>query len=98
VRRQRQATRGACLPFDQGHLFGLQADLIVPIAVDLAHQPTQLAVALPELRAPQRVKLADLLRPPVQVALIGGFIIWQEDTRLRVETPTGGWQTLVSSN
>jgi hypothetical protein len=34
----------------------------------------------------------------VGVALIGGFIIWQEDTRLRVETPTGGWQTLVSSN
>ena len=32
------------------------------------------------------------------VALIGGFIIWQEDTRLRVETPTGGWQTLVSPN
>jgi hypothetical protein len=34
----------------------------------------------------------------VGVALIGGSIIWQEDTRLRVETPTGGWQTLVSSN
>ena len=32
------------------------------------------------------------------VALVGGFIIWQEDMRLRVETPTGGWQTLVSSN
>jgi hypothetical protein len=34
----------------------------------------------------------------VRVALIGGFIIWQEATRLRVETPTGGWQTLVSPN
>ena len=34
----------------------------------------------------------------VGVALIGGFIIWQEDTWLRVETPTGGWQTLVSPN
>jgi hypothetical protein len=34
----------------------------------------------------------------VGVALIGGFIIWQEDTWLRVETPTGGWQTLVSAN
>jgi hypothetical protein len=34
----------------------------------------------------------------VGVALIGGFIIWQEDTRLCVETPTGGWQTLVSPN
>jgi hypothetical protein len=34
----------------------------------------------------------------VGVALIGGFIIWQEDTQLRVETPTGGWQTLVSPN
>ena len=34
----------------------------------------------------------------VGVALIGGVIIWQEDTRLRVETPTGGWQTLVSAN
>jgi hypothetical protein len=32
------------------------------------------------------------------VALIGGLIIWQEDTRLRVETPTGGWQMLVSLN
>jgi hypothetical protein len=32
----------------------------------------------------------------VGVALIGGLIIWQEGTRLRVETPTGGWQTLVS--
>ena len=29
----------------------------------------------------------------VGVALIGGCIVWQEDTRLRVETPTGGWQT-----
>jgi hypothetical protein len=34
----------------------------------------------------------------VGVALIGGFIIWQEEARLRVETPTGGWQTLVSAN
>jgi hypothetical protein len=34
----------------------------------------------------------------VGVALIGGFIIWQEDMQLRVETPTGGWQTLVSAN
>ena len=34
----------------------------------------------------------------VAVALIGGFIIWQEDTRLRIETPTGGWRTLVSPN
>ena len=34
----------------------------------------------------------------VGVALIGGLIIWQEGTRLRVETPTGGWQTLVSPN
>ena len=34
----------------------------------------------------------------VGVALIGGFIIWQEDTQLRVETPTGGWQTLVNAN
>ena len=34
----------------------------------------------------------------VGVALIGGVIIRQEDTRLRVETPTGGWQTLVSAN
>jgi len=34
----------------------------------------------------------------VGVALIGGFIIWQEGMRLRVETPTGGWQTLVSPN
>jgi hypothetical protein len=34
----------------------------------------------------------------VGVALIGGVIIWEEDTRLRVETPTGGWQTLVSPN
>jgi hypothetical protein len=34
----------------------------------------------------------------VGVALIGGVIVWQEDTRLRVETPTGGWQTLVSTN
>jgi hypothetical protein len=34
----------------------------------------------------------------VGVALIGGFIIWQDDTRLRVETPTGGWHTLVSVN
>jgi hypothetical protein len=32
----------------------------------------------------------------VGIALIGGFIIWQEETQLRVETPTGGWQTLVS--
>jgi hypothetical protein len=34
----------------------------------------------------------------VAVAVIGGVIVWQEDTRLRVETPTGGWQTLVSAN
>ena len=34
----------------------------------------------------------------VGVALIGGVLIWQEDTRLRVETPTGGWQTRVSPN
>jgi hypothetical protein len=34
----------------------------------------------------------------VGVALIGGFIIWQEGARLRVETPTGGWHTLVSAN
>ena len=34
----------------------------------------------------------------VGVALIGGFIIWQEGMWLRVETPTGGWQTLVSLN
>jgi hypothetical protein len=34
----------------------------------------------------------------VGIALIGGFIIWQEDIQLRVETPTGGWQTLVSAN
>jgi hypothetical protein len=34
----------------------------------------------------------------VGVALIGGVIIWQEDMRLRVETPTGGWWTLVSAN
>jgi hypothetical protein len=34
----------------------------------------------------------------VGVALIGGVLIRQEDTRLRVETPTGGWQTLVSPN
>jgi hypothetical protein len=34
----------------------------------------------------------------VGVALIGGCIIWQEDTQLRVETPTGGWRTLVSTN
>ena len=34
----------------------------------------------------------------VGVALIGGIIIWQEDTMLRVETPTGGWRMLVSSN
>jgi hypothetical protein len=34
----------------------------------------------------------------VGVALIGGCIIWQEDMVLRVETPTGGWRTLVSSN
>jgi hypothetical protein len=34
----------------------------------------------------------------VGVALIGGCIVWQEDTRLRVETPTGGWQTLVNAN
>jgi hypothetical protein len=34
----------------------------------------------------------------VEVALIGGYIIWQEEMRLRVETPTGGWQTLVSLN
>jgi hypothetical protein len=34
----------------------------------------------------------------VGVALIGGVIIWQEDTWLRVETPTGGWQTRVSVN
>jgi hypothetical protein len=34
----------------------------------------------------------------VGVALIGGLIIWQEATRLRVETPTGGWHTLVSVN
>jgi hypothetical protein len=34
----------------------------------------------------------------VGIALIGGFIIWQEDTQLRIETPTGGWQTLVSAN
>jgi hypothetical protein len=34
----------------------------------------------------------------VGVALIGGVIIWQEDPRRRVETPTGGWQTLVSAD
>jgi hypothetical protein len=34
----------------------------------------------------------------VGVALIGGIMIGQENTRLRVETPTGGWQTLVSLN
>jgi hypothetical protein len=34
----------------------------------------------------------------VGIALIGGFIIWQEDTQLRIETPTGGWQTRVSAN
>jgi hypothetical protein len=34
----------------------------------------------------------------VGVALIGGFIIWQEDMMLRVETPTGGWRMLVSLN
>ena len=34
----------------------------------------------------------------VEVALIGGIIIWQEDTMLRVETPTGGWRMLVSLN
>jgi hypothetical protein len=34
----------------------------------------------------------------VGVALIGGCIIWQEETVLRVETPTGGWQTRVSLN
>jgi hypothetical protein len=34
----------------------------------------------------------------VGVALIGGVIVWQEDIQLRVETPTGGWQTLVSAN
>jgi hypothetical protein len=34
----------------------------------------------------------------VGVALIGGCIIWQEDTQLRVETPTGGWRTPVSTN
>jgi hypothetical protein len=34
----------------------------------------------------------------VWVALIGGVLVWQEDTRLRVETPTGGWQTRVSVN
>jgi hypothetical protein len=34
----------------------------------------------------------------VGVALIGRVIIWQEGPRLRVETPTGGWQTLVSPN
>ena len=34
----------------------------------------------------------------VGVALIGGIIIWQEGSTLRVETPTGGWRMLVSSN
>jgi hypothetical protein len=34
----------------------------------------------------------------VGVALIGGVLIWQENTQFRVETPTGGWQTLVSVN
>jgi hypothetical protein len=34
----------------------------------------------------------------VGVALIGGSLVWQEGTRLRVETPTGGWQTPVSPN
>ena len=34
----------------------------------------------------------------VGIALIGGFIIWKEATQLRVETPTGGWQTPVSAN
>jgi hypothetical protein len=34
----------------------------------------------------------------VGIALIGGVIIRQEDMRLRVETPTGGWRTLVSAN
>jgi hypothetical protein len=44
--------------------------------------------------------LADHTNLPtlVGVALIGGCIIWEEETRLRVETPTGGWQTLVSVN
>ena len=34
----------------------------------------------------------------VGVALIGGFLIWQENTWLRIEMPTGGWRTLVSAN
>ena len=34
----------------------------------------------------------------VGAALIGGIIIWQGDTMLRVETPTGGWRMLVSVN
>jgi hypothetical protein len=34
----------------------------------------------------------------VGIALIGGVLIRQEGARLRVDTPTGGWQTRVSAN
>jgi hypothetical protein len=34
----------------------------------------------------------------VEVALIGRCSIRQEDTQLRIETPMGGWRTLVSAN